>query len=263
MPIAFRHADMDADHPVPTALAPAAPRRRSTSNAKKQRSTGECLPSEFGEFSAALRADLAPATLIEHVLVERVILAAWRLHQMSRIETEAARRHPSAEGLPPISRADLRAESSLETALFLLQAARGHCKDRWGAAAVTSSKSGPNIATHVDCTGADFDGPTDPEPISDLSNEWTPVPDTLAEPDEDESANDLGSRWTRRLGFDHDVSESSPIVRGTWVTVRHVVSLVVDGWTWSDILRTHPELTEDDIRACLTYTVEHDGGDGV
>ena len=55
-------------------------------------------------------------------------------------------------------------------------------------------------------------------------------------------------RWQDRLVFDSNVSETSPVVKGTWVTVGHVVSLIVDGWTWSDILRVHPELTEDDIR---------------
>lgn len=64
--------------------------------------------------------------------------------------------------------------------------------------------------------------------------------------------------WQERLAFDFNVSETSPVVKGTWVTVGHVVSLIVDGWTWSEILRTHPELTEDDIRVCVAYTVDQD-----
>ena len=51
------------------------------------------------------------------------------------------------------------------------------------------------------------------------------------------------------------------MIKGTWVTVSQVVSLIVDGWTWSDILRAHPELTEDDIRTCLAYTVAEEEGD--
>lgn len=58
-----------------------------------------------------------------------------------------------------------------------------------------------------------------------------------------------------RLEFDPHLSADSPVVRGTWVTAAHVVFLVVDGWSWADILRTYPELTEADIRACLTYTL--------
>jgi uncharacterized protein (DUF433 family) len=56
-----------------------------------------------------------------------------------------------------------------------------------------------------------------------------------------------------RLEWDLEISEYSPVVRGTWISVNHVVSLIADGWTYSDILRAHPELVEADIRACLHY----------
>ena len=61
--------------------------------------------------------------------------------------------------------------------------------------------------------------------------------------------------WRDRLVFDFEVSDISPVVKGTWITVAHVVSLIVDGWTWADILRSHPELTEDDIRTCVAYAM--------
>lgn len=59
---------------------------------------------------------------------------------------------------------------------------------------------------------------------------------------------------SEHLAIDPDVSAESPVIKGTWVTVAHLISLIVDGWSWSNILRTHPELTEDDIRAALAYT---------
>lgn len=62
--------------------------------------------------------------------------------------------------------------------------------------------------------------------------------------------------WRSRLLIDPSVSESSPVVRGTWITVGQVVSRIIDGWTWADLLRTHPELCEDDIRACLAFATE-------
>jgi uncharacterized protein (DUF433 family) len=68
-------------------------------------------------------------------------------------------------------------------------------------------------------------------------------------------------RWSERLVFDFDVSEDSPVVRGTWCTVKHIISLIMDGWTWSDVLHTHPELTTDDIRTCLSYAVAEEKGD--
>jgi uncharacterized protein (DUF433 family) len=64
-----------------------------------------------------------------------------------------------------------------------------------------------------------------------------------------------------RLEFDPNVSDS-PVIKGTWVTVRQIVSLIVDGHTWSDILRSHPEITEADIRAALTYAASEDDDTG-
>ena len=68
----------------------------------------------------------------------------------------------------------------------------------------------------------------------------------------------ISRRWSDALVIDPEVSETSPVVRGTWITVAQIVSLVCDGYTWSDILRACPELTENDIRTCLAFAV--DGG---
>lgn len=89
----------------------------------------------------------------------------------------------------------------------------------------------------------------------DEPTEFPPVGDTT----DLDAALDASRLWRDRLTLDTNVSATSPVVRGTWVTVNHVVTLVVDGWSWSDILRDHPELAEADIRACLTYAVEEEG----
>lgn len=65
--------------------------------------------------------------------------------------------------------------------------------------------------------------------------------------------DDFASRGDR-LCWDAEVSTESPTIQGTLVTVAHVESLLRDGWENSDILRTHPELTEEDIQVCLEYS---------
>ena len=45
-------------------------------------------------------------------------------------------------------------------------------------------------------------------------------------------------------------------VKGTNVTPSFVTEMIVDGYTWSDVMRHCPELEEDDIRACLRFVVE-------
>lgn len=64
--------------------------------------------------------------------------------------------------------------------------------------------------------------------------------------------------YSDRLAMYPEVSQQSPCIKGTWVTAAHVTSQIVDGWTWSDILARHPEISEDDIRACLAWTIEQD-----
>jgi uncharacterized protein (DUF433 family) len=63
-----------------------------------------------------------------------------------------------------------------------------------------------------------------------------------------------------RLVFNFEVSNTSPVVKGTWLTVNHILSLIIDGWSWNDIMLSHPELVEDDIRACIEYTMEEEEG---
>jgi uncharacterized protein (DUF433 family) len=210
--------------------------------------TGDDDGPDFGAFADQIRADLAPGTLLERVLSERVVLAAWRLHLISAREAGLARAGKPC--LPLIGRETLRAESSLETALTILQAARQDVR-RWGRAALVDSKA---------LDAPDFDAPVD---YPDYSNEWPAVPDQDSAHadttcDDDDELEDRHLVWRDRLAFDDKVSDASPVVKGTWVTAGHVVSLIVDGWSWSDVLRTHPELNEDDVRACLAYTIHMD-----
>lgn len=216
----------------------------------------------FQGFAAEMRRDLGPETLLEQILADRVILAAWRLRLVSQVESAAARGDGPDSDLPSIDRAVLRAESSLETGLVLLKAARSACRTRWNVAPSEPSKGGPSTQHLDEINQDDFLGDSAFE-LPSLSNEWTQMPgdDELGDLDDDKPADAPEPCWKGRLVFDDNISVSSPVVRGTWVTVRQVVSLIVDGWTWSDVLHTHPELTEDDIRACLAFTVEQDDGE--
>src|SRR4051812_26392936 len=63
------------------------------------------VPGRFRSFAGSLREELAPRTLLEQVVAERVILAAWRLHAATIAE---------ADGLELTSpRRSLRAEREL------------------------------------------------------------------------------------------------------------------------------------------------------
>ncbi len=56
-----------------------------------------------------------------------------------------------------------------------------------------------------------------------------------------------------RISIDPKVMGGKPVVRGTRLTVEHVVGLLADGWSEQQVLEQHPNLRAEDIRACLDY----------
>lgn len=49
-----------------------------------------------------------------------------------------------------------------------------------------------------------------------------------------------------------------PCVRGMRITVADVLGWLAAGMTHQEIIRDYPELTEDDIRACLAYAADRE-----
>jgi hypothetical protein len=46
------------------------------------------------------------------------------------------------------------------------------------------------------------------------------------------------------------------VVKGTRISVELIVDLLANGWTPDQILDSYPQLTADDVRACLAYASE-------
>ena len=59
--------------------------------------------------------------------------------------------------------------------------------------------------------------------------------------------------WQERIGVDANVMTGKPVVRGKRMTVEFIVELLAQGWSEADILTNYPQLTSEDIRACLHY----------
>ncbi|MEX2373614.1 MAG: DUF433 domain-containing protein [Dehalococcoidia bacterium] len=60
----------------------------------------------------------------------------------------------------------------------------------------------------------------------------------------------------QRISVDPDVSFGRPCVRGTRIGVSLVLDWLAAGWTTADVLRDYPQLTEQDVRACIAYAAE-------
>ena len=44
-----------------------------------------------------------------------------------------------------------------------------------------------------------------------------------------------------------------PVISGTRLSVEFIIGLLADGWGEPDILTNYPEVSHDDIIACLAY----------
>jgi uncharacterized protein (DUF433 family) len=56
-----------------------------------------------------------------------------------------------------------------------------------------------------------------------------------------------------RISIGPDVLAGKPIIRGTRLSVEFVIGLMADGWGEPDILANYPDITHEDIIACLAY----------
>lgn len=61
-----------------------------------------------------------------------------------------------------------------------------------------------------------------------------------------------------RISIDPNVRFGKPCVRGTRITVGDILGYLAGGMTEGDLLADFPQLTQDDIRACLTYAAERE-----
>ncbi len=220
-------------------LAEAKDSRIARTNPRSRGLNRSARANDFAAFADDLRRDLDPRGPLESLIAEHVVQSAWRLK--GTLDRQAAREfavksNPDGEApKKPSTPAADRAARSVRDALESLDYLRSRR---------------PEIIREPASAPVDF------EPEFEC-NEWPIVPSMDFEDDlvADEAQDDEVPNWRDRLIFDFEVSDISPVVKGTWITVGHVVSLIVDGWAWADILRTHPELTEDDIRTCVAYAM--------
>jgi uncharacterized protein (DUF433 family) len=61
-----------------------------------------------------------------------------------------------------------------------------------------------------------------------------------------------------RIVIDPEIRFGKPSVRGTRITVGDVLSYLASGMGQQQILADFPQLTSDDIRACLAFAAERE-----
>jgi uncharacterized protein (DUF433 family) len=64
--------------------------------------------------------------------------------------------------------------------------------------------------------------------------------------------------YRSRIVLDPEVRFGKPCIRGTRITVGDVLSYLASGMTEAEVLTDFPQLTRDDIRACLAFAAERE-----
>jgi uncharacterized protein (DUF433 family) len=62
--------------------------------------------------------------------------------------------------------------------------------------------------------------------------------------------------WRDRIGSDPDILVGKPAVTGTRISVELVLGWLAQGWTHEMLLQSYPQLSNDDILACLAFAAE-------
>jgi uncharacterized protein (DUF433 family) len=56
-----------------------------------------------------------------------------------------------------------------------------------------------------------------------------------------------------RISLSPDVLAGKPVIRGTRLSVEFIIGLLADSWAEADILTNYPDVSHEDIIACLAY----------
>lgn len=63
-------------------------------------------------------------------------------------------------------------------------------------------------------------------------------------------------KWQNYIVSDKDVLLGKPVIKGTRISVDHIISLLAQGWTEETILDNHPRLNRDSLKAIFSYIHE-------
>ncbi len=60
-----------------------------------------------------------------------------------------------------------------------------------------------------------------------------------------------------RISSDPAVMMGKPCIKGTRITVEHILRELGGGRSFADVLDAYPHLTEDDLRAALAFAADY------
>ena len=62
--------------------------------------------------------------------------------------------------------------------------------------------------------------------------------------------------WRDRIEVNPKILVGKPVIKGTRLAVEFILELLAERWPHEQILKSYPQLTQDDIWAVLAYAAE-------
>jgi uncharacterized protein (DUF433 family) len=59
-----------------------------------------------------------------------------------------------------------------------------------------------------------------------------------------------------RIAFNPDIMLGKPVIKGTRITVEHLLKKLSEGMSMDEIITTYPPLKREDILAAISYSAE-------
>jgi uncharacterized protein (DUF433 family) len=68
-------------------------------------------------------------------------------------------------------------------------------------------------------------------------------------------------KWQDYIVSDKEVLLGKPTIKGTRISVEHIIGLLAQGWTEREIIENFPRVTKESLQAVFLYIQEclHDG----
>ena len=68
----------------------------------------------------------------------------------------------------------------------------------------------------------------------------------------------MDEQWRSRITIEPGKRSGQPCIRGMRITVQDVLEYLAGGMTPDEVLADFPELTAEDLRACLVFAARHE-----
>jgi uncharacterized protein (DUF433 family) len=62
--------------------------------------------------------------------------------------------------------------------------------------------------------------------------------------------------WTERIAINPEICHGKPCIKGTRIWVSLILDFLANGDSIEEILHEYPQLTREDILACIAYGAE-------